>query len=85
LSNAYPRAEGIAIYLKVYGKGAITASTALLMAFSMIINESPVVRTFGTYTLQLFDVGDDTFLISVLAVLLIIVAFIINISGDEFI
>jgi amino acid transporter len=86
LSNAYPSAGGIAMYLKkAYGKGAITASAALLMAFSMIINESLVARTFGTYTLQLFDIGDNTFLIPVLGVLLIIVAFIINISGNKFI
>lgn len=86
LSNAYPSAGGIAMYLKkAYGKGAITASAALLMAFSMIINESLVARTFGAYTLQLFDIGDNTFLIPLLGVLLIIVAFLINISGNKFI
>ncbi|MCB9326418.1 MAG: APC family permease [Lewinellaceae bacterium] len=86
MSNAYPSAGGIAKYLnKAYGKGAITASAALLMAFSMIINESLVARTFGTYTLQLFDSGDNTFLTPLLGVLLIIVAFLINISGNKFI
>jgi len=86
MSNAYPSAGGIAMYLKeAYGKGAITASAALLMAFSMVINESLVARTFGTYTLQLFDIGDNTFLIPLLGVLLIIAAFLINISGNNFI
>ena len=86
MSNAYPSAGGIAMYLKkAYGKGAITASAALLMAFSMVINESLVARTFGTYTLQLFDIGSSTLLIPLLGVLLIIVALLINISGNKFI
>ena len=86
MSNAYPSAGGIALYLKkAYGKGAITASAALMMAFSMVINESLVARTFGTYTLQLFDVEDGSLLVPLLGVLLIIVAFIVNISGNNFI
>ncbi|MEQ8624411.1 MAG: APC family permease [Vicingaceae bacterium] len=86
MSSAYPSAGGIAMYLKkAYGKGAITASAALLMAFSMVINESLVARTFGSYTLQLFDIGDNTFLTPLLGVILIIVAFLINISGNKFI
>jgi len=86
MSNAYPSAGGVAMYLsKAYGKGAITASAALLMAFSMVINESLVARTFGAYTLQLFDIGNNTFLIPLLGVLLIVAAFLINISGNNFI
>lgn len=86
MSNAYPSAGGIAMYLKkAYGKGVITASAALMMALSMVINESLVARTFGTYTLQLFDVADNTLLIPLLGVLLIVAAFIINISGNNFI
>jgi len=86
MSNAYPSAGGIAMYLKkAYGKGAITASAALLMAFSMVINESLVARTFGTYTLQLFDIGENSFLVPLLGVVLIIAAFLINISGNNFI
>ena len=86
MSNAYPSAGGIAMYLnKAYGKGAITASAALMMALSMVINESLVARTFGTYTLQLFDVSDTTLLVPLLGVLLIVVAFVINISGNNFI
>jgi amino acid transporter len=34
LSNAYPSAGGVAMYLKeAYGKGTLTASAALIMAF----------------------------------------------------
>lgn len=86
LSSAFPSAGGIGMYLKkAYGKTTFTAFAALLMAFSMIINESLVARTFGTYVLQLFDVGENTFWVPVLGVALIIVAFIVNISGNKLI
>lgn len=84
LSNAYPSAGGIAMYLKkAYGPGTLTAGGALLMAFSMVIGESLVARTFGAYTLQLFDVKENSFWIPVLGVLLLVVAFLINISGNK--
>lgn len=84
MSNAYPSAGGIAMYLKkIYGKSALTASGALLMALSMVINESLVARTFGSYTLQLFDVDDKSVWVPILGVLLLIVAFLINISGNK--
>lgn len=86
MSNAFPSAGGIGMYLmKAYGKSTITASAALLMALSMVINESLVARTFGTYTLQLFDVDDTTMLVPILGVALLIVAFVVNISGNNFI
>jgi amino acid transporter len=86
LSNAFPSAGGIGMYLKKeFGKSTFTAFAALLMAFSMIINESLVARTFGTYVLQLFDVGENTFWVPVLGVVLIVLAFIVNISGNKFI
>lgn len=84
VSNKYPSAGGIAMILqKAYGKTTITGACALLMAFSMVINESLVARTFGTYTLQLFDIGNDSVLVPVLAVGLIVCAFLINIAGNE--
>jgi len=61
------------------------AFAALLMAFSMIINESLVARTFGTYTLQLFDVGQNSMWVPILGVILIVGAFLVNISGNKFI
>jgi amino acid transporter len=86
LSNAYPSAGGIATFLeKAYGKGMMSAFGALLMYFSMVINESLVARTFGTYTLQLFDVGKDSWLIPALGVGLLFLVFLINISGNKFI
>ncbi|MGB7441507.1 MAG: APC family permease [Coleofasciculaceae cyanobacterium] len=84
MSNAYPSAGGIAMYLKkAYGRSTMTGACALLMAFSMVINESLVGRTFGTYTLQLFNVGKDSYWVPVLAVGLIVVAFLVNISGNK--
>ena len=86
LSNAYPSAGGIAMFLeKAYGKGVMTAFCALLMYFSMVINESLVARTFGTYTLQLFDIGADSWLVPTLGVGLIVLVFLINISGNTLI
>jgi len=84
VSNKYPSAGGIAMILKkAYGPATVTGAAALLMAFSMIINESLVARTFGTYTLQLFDVDDNTVWVPILAVALIVFAFIVNISGNK--
>ena len=86
LSNAFPSAGGIAMFLeKAYGKGTITAAGALLMYFSMVINESLVARTFGSYTLQLFDIGDESWLVPALGVGLLIFAFLINVSGNRMI
>jgi amino acid transporter len=86
MSNKYPSAGGIGMFLvKAYGKGTLTASAALLMAFSMVINQSLVARTFGTYTLQLVDGEQSNFLIPLLGVGLLTFAFLVNISGNSFI
>lgn len=53
--NKYPSAGGIAMILKkVYGPGVVTAGGSLLMYFSIVINESLVARTFGTYAMRSF-------------------------------
>ncbi|MEP2773998.1 MAG: APC family permease [Fulvivirga sp.] len=84
MSNAYPSAGGIAMYLKkAYGKGIITAVAALLMAFAMIINQSLVARTFGSYTMQLFDGNQNDFWIPLLGVILLVITFLINIAGNK--
>ncbi|MEZ6100655.1 MAG: APC family permease [Pirellulaceae bacterium] len=86
MAEQYPSAGGIAMFLmKAYGKGTVTAGMALLMYFSMVINESLVARTFGTYTLQLFDAEDNQFLVPMLGVGLLVAAFIVNILGNKFI
>lgn len=86
LANAWPSAGGIAMFLKkAYGKTMMTGACALLMYFSMVINESLVARTFGTYTLQLFDVAQDSWLVPALGVGLLIFAFLVNILSNKFI
>ena len=84
VSNKYPSAGGIAMILqKAYGSGTTTGAAALLMGLSMIINESLVARTFGTYTLQLFDVGESDVLVPILALGLILFAFLVNVAGNK--
>jgi amino acid transporter len=86
VSNAYPSAGGIAmILMKAYGKTTLTAAASVLMALSMIINESLVARTFGSYTLQLFDVDKNSIWVPALGVALLILAYIINVSGNKII
>ena len=83
LAAAYPSAGGIAMFLqKAYGPGVVTGSCALLMAGSMIINESLVARTFATYTMRAFDAEPSPVLLSALAVALIGFAYLINIAGN---
>ena len=84
LSNAYPSAGGIAMFLqKAYGRGVMTAAGALLMYFSMVINQSLVAKTFGTYSVQLFDVDPSSWIVLVLAVGLLVFAFLLNVSGNR--
>jgi len=86
VSNKYPSSGGIAMILKkAYGASAITGTAALLMVLSMIINESLVARTFASYSLQLFDVGKTDLLLPAIALVLIFLAFLVNIAGNKFI
>lgn len=86
MANAWPSAGGIAMFLeKSYGRGTITAVCALLMYFSMVINESLVARTFATYSLQLFGESSRGWLVPVLAVSVLIFAFVVNVLGNRFI
>ncbi|GMR06056.1 MAG: APC family permease [Gammaproteobacteria bacterium] len=85
-SNAYPSSGGIAKFLrKAYGPGVVTGTFSLLMYASMVIAQSLVSRTFGAYTLRLFDIDSTSILVPILGVALIAVAFIINISGNKII
>ncbi|HDZ74990.1 MAG TPA: APC family permease [Aurantimonas coralicida] len=84
MSNAFPSAGGIAMILqKAYGPGAIAAAASLLMTLSMVINESLVARTFGTYFLRPFDLDAGNVLVPVLGVGLIVFAYLVNISGNR--
>ncbi|TDE33348.1 APC family permease [Antarcticimicrobium sediminis] len=84
ISNAYPSAGGIAMILeKAYGPTTVAAGASLLMALSMVINESLVARTFGTYTLRAFGGDPDSILVPALGVGLIVFAYLVNASGTR--
>jgi len=84
VAGAYPSAGGIAMILKkAYGPSTVTGAASLLMALSMVINESLVARTFGAYTLRLFPGEAPDFWVPVLAVGLIAVAFAVNVAGNK--
>jgi amino acid transporter len=86
MANAWPSAGGIAMFLeKSYGKGTVTAVCALMMYFSMVINESLVARTFATYSVRLVGVESEEWLIPVLSVSVLLFAFVVNILGNKFI
>lgn len=84
MSNAWPSSGGIAMILqKAYGPGVVAASASVLMALSMVINESLVARTFATYALRPFGLEGDRFLLPALGVGLIVFAYFVNISGNR--
>ncbi|EDL48196.1 amino acid permease [Erythrobacter sp. SD-21] len=84
MSNAWPSSGGIAMILqKAYGPGVVAASASLLMALSMVINESLVARTFATYALRPFGLEENAFLLSALALALIVFAYIVNKAGNR--
>jgi amino acid transporter len=84
MSNAFPSAGGIAMILKkAYGPTSVAAGAALLMALSMVISESLVARTFGTYTVRAFGADPGSFLVPVLGVGLIVFAYLVNVSGNR--
>jgi amino acid transporter len=84
MSNAYPSAGGIGMILKkAYGPTAVTAGAALLMALSMVINESLVARTFASYLLRGLDMSPSGWLLPAISVGVILFAFLVNISGNK--
>ncbi|SDU18445.1 APC family permease [Stappia sp. ES.058] len=84
MSNAYPSAGGIAMILaKAYGPTTVAAGASLLMALSMVINESLVARTFASYTLRGFGVEPGGWPVPLLGVGLIVFAWLVNVSGNR--
>lgn len=84
LAAAFPSAGGIAMFLqKAYGPGVVTGACALLMAGSMIINESLVARTFASYTMRAFDSEPSPVMLSSLAVALIGFGYLVNLAGNR--
>ncbi|MEX2469310.1 MAG: APC family permease [Pseudohongiellaceae bacterium] len=86
ISNAYPSAGGIGMYLhKAYGDRLPTAFNALLMYFSMVIAQSFLARTFGAYTMQLFGGDESGQMVPILGVCLLLAAFLLNLTDNRLI
>lgn len=84
MSNAWPSSGGIAMILqKAYGPGSIAAAASLLMASSMVINESLVARTFATYALRPFGLESHWLLVPALGLGVIVFADLVNASGNR--
>lgn len=84
VSNAWPSSGGIAMILqKAYGPGVVAASASLLMALSMVINESLVARTFATYAPRPFGQEQNGLMLSAVALALIVFAYLVNASGNR--
>lgn len=84
MSNAYPSAGGIGMILtKAYGPTAIAAGAAVLMALSMVINESLVARTFAAYVLRGLGMEPGGWRVPALGVALIIFAYLVNVAGNR--
>ncbi|MEQ8542893.1 MAG: APC family permease [Roseitalea porphyridii] len=84
VSNAFPSSGGIAMILqKAYGPTTVAAGAALLMALSMIINESLVARTFANYALRGIGVTPEGIAVPAIAVGLIVAAWLVNVAGNR--
>lgn len=83
-SSVNPSSGGIAMLLKdAYGSGITAGSFSLFMYVSMVVAESLLARTFGTYLLRPFNLQDSTFLVSVLGIGAIVAAASVNLVGNK--
>jgi amino acid transporter len=84
LANTFPSAGGIGTFLnKAYGVGPIAATFTMAMWASMILNESLVARTFGTYFTKMSGVDSDTVVVAGLGAALLVGSFAINAAGNK--
>ena len=85
-SSVNPSSGGIAMLLKgAYGPGVIAGSFSLFMYVSMVVAESLLARTFGTYLLRPFGLQDSPVLVPVLGIAAIVAATIVNLVGNRFV
>ena len=85
-SATNPSAGGIAMLLKAaYGPGVVAGSFSLFMYVSMILAESLLGRTFGTYLLRPFGMQDSALWVPVLAVVAITAAALVNLVGNRWV
>ncbi len=85
-SDTNPSSGGIAMLLKAaYGPGVIAGTFSLFMYVSMVVAQSLLGRTFGTYALRPFGLEDSAVLVPALAVGVIVVAALINLVGTQWV
>lgn len=83
-SSVNPSSGGIAMLLKdAYGPGVLAGSFSLFMYVSMVIAESLLARTFGTYLLRPFGLQGSAVLVPILGVLAIAAATVVNLIGTR--
>ncbi|MEU2006970.1 APC family permease [Rhodococcus sp. NPDC019627] len=85
-SSTNPSSGGIAMILKAaYGPGLVAGSFSLFMYVSMILAESLLARTFGTYLLRPFGMQGSAVWVPVLAVVAIVAATMVNLIGNRWV
>lgn len=85
-SSTNPSSGGIAMILKAaYGPGVLAGSFSLFMYVSMILAESLLARTFGTYLLRPFGMQGSAVWVPVLAVAAIVAATLVNLVGNRWV
>lgn len=86
-SATNPSSGGIAMLLKAaYGPGVVAGSFSLFMYISMVLAESLLGRTFGTYLLRAFGQQDAAAIwVSVLAVAAIATGAVVNLIGNRWV
>lgn len=82
-SSVNPSSGGVAMLLKdAYGLGVTAGSFTLFMYVSMVVAESLLARTFGTYLLRPFGLQGSAILVPVLGIAAIAAAAIVNLIGN---
>ncbi len=85
-SDTNPSSGGIAMLLKAaYGPGIIAGTFSLFMYVSMVVAQSLLARTFGTYALRPFGLQDSAILVPLLGVGVIVVAALVNLIGTQWV
>lgn len=83
-SRSNPTAGGIGTLLRAaYGDGVIAGSFSLFMYVSMVLAQSLLARTFGTYLLRPFGLQDSAVLVPALGVVAIVIAVVVNLIGNR--
>lgn len=83
-SSINPSSGGIAMLLKdAYGPGIAAGSFSLFMYVSMVVAESLLARTFGTYLLRPFGLQNSAILVPLLGVAAIVAAAVVNLVGNK--